>query len=94
MISIIKLTVMLFGDSTSSLRSTFYYYRQARQREADLSWVEVTSELELQTRQAALLSLLSSSAGCNGRSIYIFIRNSNNLCPTSCFSSLFFDLDT
>ena len=44
MISIIKLTVMLFGDSTSSLRSTFYYYRQARQREADLSWVEVTSE--------------------------------------------------
>ena len=67
---------------------------QTRQREADLSWVEVTSELELQTRQAALLSLLSSSAGCNGRSIYIFIRNSNNLCPTSCFSSLFFDLDT
>ena len=45
---------------------------QTRQREADLSWVEVTSEVELQTHQAALLSLLSSSAAGGVFIYYIY----------------------
>ena len=70
--------------------STFYYYRQ---READLSWVEVTSEqTETKTCQAALLSLLSSSAltesvarlsGTGGLFILFIKRKISNLCPIS-----------